>query len=54
MPRKQNGFGNPKSLGFKGAGRVDKGKGVGAPGSYPSKRYYGSSVHNVQLLKNII
>ena len=30
MPRKQNGFGNPKSLGFKGAGRVDKGKGVGA------------------------
>ena len=26
MPRKQNGFGNPKSLGFKGAGRVDKGK----------------------------
>ena len=44
MPRKQNGFGNPKSLGFKGAGRVDRGKGVGAPGSYPSNRGYGSSV----------
>ena len=44
MPRKQNGFGNPKSLGFKGAGRVDKGKGVGAPGSYPSNRRYGTSV----------
>ena len=51
MPRKQNGFGNPKSLGFKGAGRVDKGKGVGAPGSYPSKRYYGSSVQRTVIEK---
>ena len=51
MPRKQNGFGNPKSLGFKGAGRVDKGKGVGAPGTYPSKRRYGSSVHRTVIEK---
>ena len=51
MPRKQNGFGNPKSLGFKGAGRVDKGKGVGAPGSYPSKRHYGTSVTRTVIEK---
>ena len=51
MPRKQNGFGNPKSLGFKGAGRVDKGKGVGAPGTYPSKRRYGTSVHRTVIEK---
>lgn len=44
MPRKQNGFGNPKSLGFKGAGRVDRGKGVGAAGSYPANRRYGATV----------
>ena len=35
MPRKQNGFGSPQSFAFKGGGRVDKGKGAGAPGSYP-------------------
>ena len=51
MPRKQNGFGNPKSLGFKGAGRVDKGKGVGAPGTYPSSRRYGTSVHRTVIEK---
>ena len=51
MPRKQNGFGNPKSLGFKGAGRVDKGKGVGAPGTYPSNRRYGTSVHRTVIEK---
>ena len=51
MPRKQNGFGNPKSLGFKGAGRVDRGKGVGAPGSYPSNRGYGSSVTRTVIEK---
>jgi len=51
MPRKQNGFGNPKSLGFKGAGRVDKGKGVGAPGTYPSNRGYGSSVTRTVIEK---
>ena len=51
MPRKQNGFGNSRSLGFKGAGRVDKGKGVGAPGSYPSKRGYGSSVQRTIIEK---
>ena len=51
MPRKQNGFGNPRSLGFKGAGRVDRGKGVGAPGDYPSKRGYGSSVKRTVIEK---
>ena len=51
MPRKQNGFGNPKSLGFKGAGRVDRGKGVGAPGSYPSNRRYGTSVTRTVIEK---
>ena len=51
MPRKQNGFGNPKSLGFKGAGRVDKGKGPGAPGTYPRNRGYGSSVHRTVIEK---
>ena len=51
MPRKQKGFGNPKSLGFKGAGRVDKGKGVGAPGTYPRNRGYGSSVTRTVIEK---
>ncbi len=51
MPRKENGFGNPKSLGFKGAGRVDKGKGVGAPGTYPRSRRYGTSVHRTVIEK---
>jgi hypothetical protein len=45
MPRKQNGWGNSKSLGFKGGGRVDKGKGKGAAGFYPSDRRYGTSVN---------
>ena len=36
MPRKQNGFGNPKSFAFKGGGRVDVGKVKGAAGFYPS------------------
>ena len=52
MPRKQNGFGNPKSLGFKGAGRVDRGKGVGAPGSTPATVAM-AQASLVLLLKNI-
>jgi len=44
MPRKQNGFGNPKSFAFKGGGRVDVGKVKGAAGFYPSNRQYGSTV----------
>jgi hypothetical protein len=51
MPRKQNGFGKAKSLSFKGSGRVDKGKGVGSPGLYPSNRRYGSSVHRTVIEK---
>ena len=44
MPRKQNGWGNTKSLGFKSFGRTDVGKIKGAAGSYPSDRQYGSTV----------
>ena len=44
MPRKQNGWGNTKSLGFKSFGRTDVGKVKGAAGSYPSDRRYGSTV----------
>ena len=44
MPRKQNGFGNPKSFAFKGNGKVDVGKVKGAAGNYPSNRRYGSTV----------
>ena len=45
MPRKQNGFGKAKSLAFKPSKNINKGKGVGAAGLYPSDRRYGSSVH---------
>ena len=51
MPRKQNGFGTSKSLSFKGSGRVDKGKGLGAPGTYPRRRGYGSSVTRTVIEK---
>ena len=51
MPRKQNGFGNAQSLAFKGAGRVDRGKGVGAVGLYPSNRSYGASVNRSVIEK---
>jgi len=51
MPRKQNGFGNSKSLGFKGSGRIDKGKGAGSPGLYPGNRRYGSSIHRTIIEK---
>ena len=44
MARKQNGFGNPKSLGFKAPKSISKGKRPGAAGLYPSDRRYGSSV----------
>lgn len=45
MPRKQNGFGNTKSLAFKPSKNVNRGKSIGAAGSYPSDRRYGSSVN---------
>ena len=51
MPRKQNGWGNSKSFAFKGNGRVDRGKGKGAPGTYPGNRRYGSSVHRTVIEK---
>ena len=51
MPRKQNGWGSTKSLAFKGNGRVDVGKVKGSPGSYPSNRRYGSSVHRTVIEK---
>ena len=49
MPRKQNGFGNAKSLAFKPSKNINKGKGVGAAGSYPSNRRYGSSVNRTVI-----
>ena len=48
MPRKNNGFGNTRSFSANGVNKVnhrtDKGKGRGAPGSYPSDRRFGSTV----------
>ena len=49
MPRKQNGFGNAKSLAFKPSKNINKGKGIGAAGSYPSDRRYGSSVNRTVI-----
>ena len=51
MPRKQNGFGNSKSLAFKPSKSVSKGKAKGAAGLYPSNRQYGSSVHRSVIEK---
>ena len=54
MPRKKNGYGKTDSFAlkpFKDLGRVDKGKGKGAAGLYPSNRRYGSSVHRSVIEK---
>ena len=51
MPRKQNGFGNARSLAFKPSKNINKGKGVGAAGLYPSDRRYGSSVNRTIIEK---
>jgi len=54
MPRKENGFGKTNSFEFKpfkDLGRVDKGKGKGAAGLYPSNRQYGSSVNRSVIEK---
>ena len=52
MPRKQNGFGNPKSLAFNGVNkRTDVGKRKGAAGTYPSDRTFGSSVQRTVIEK---
>ena len=52
MPRKQNGFGNPRSLAFKGVNtRTDIGKSKGAAGYYPSDRRFGSSVQRSVIEK---
>ena len=52
MPRKQNGFGSTGSFGMKGvSSKVDKGKPIGAAGSYPSDRRYGSTVHRTVIEK---
>ena len=54
MPRKENGFGKSQSFDFKqfkDFGRVDKGKGKGAAGLYPSSRRYGSSVQRSVIEK---
>ena len=44
MPKKQNGFGNSNSFAFKPSKSVNKGKGAGAAGYYPSNRSFGTSV----------
>ena len=49
MPRKQNGFGNSKSLAFKASKSINKGKGIGAAGSYPSNRSFGSTVNRTVI-----
>ncbi len=49
MPRKQNGFGNAKSLAFKPSKNINRGKGIGAAGSYPSDRRYGASVNRTVI-----
>lgn len=51
MPRKQNGFGNAKSLSFKPSKSINKGKRIGAAGLYPSDRQYGSSVNRTIIEK---
>ena len=52
MPRKQNGFGNPRSLAFKAVNtRTDVSKGKGAAGYYPSDRRFGSSVQRTVIEK---
>ena len=51
MPKKQNGFGNAKSLAFKPSKNINKGKPKGAAGYYPSSRRYGSSVHRSVIEK---
>lgn len=46
MPRKQNGWGNPKSIAFnKVDNQISKGKKRRSSGYYPSDRSFGSSVH---------
>ena len=50
MPKKQNGFGNPKSFACKNVNaKVYKGKGPGAVGSYPSNRQYGTTVQRTVI-----
>lgn len=45
MPRKQNGFGNASSFGFKKVNnKVDRSKSPGAAGLYPSDRTFGSTI----------
>ena len=50
MPRKQNGFGSSKSLAFSKQRGIDKTK-TFAPGQYPSKRQYGTSVFRTIIEK---
>jgi len=51
MPRKQNGFGNAKSLAFNKTKNVKTGKGVGSFGIYPSQRGYGTLVSRTVIEK---
>jgi hypothetical protein len=52
MPKKQNGFGKSTSFSVKGFNtKVNKGKSLGSPGTYPGNRSYGSSVHRTVIEK---
>ena len=51
MPRKKNGFGSSKSYAFKPVNKKLDSKKPGAPGTYPSVRSYGSSVHRTVIEK---
>ena len=48
MPRKQNGFGSPKSFAFKGVNKYPDLK-PKANGYYPSDRQYGSTLHRTVI-----
>tara|TARA_B100000524_G_scaffold345306_1_gene243729 strand:+ start:579 stop:2339 length:1761 start_codon:yes stop_codon:yes gene_type:complete len=52
MPKKKNGLGNFGSFNIKGFNeKTTKGKSVGAAGTYPGNRQFGSSVHRTVIEK---
>lgn len=52
MPKKKNGLGNFGSFNIKGYNeKTTKGKSVGAAGTYPGNRQFGSSVHRTVIEK---
>lgn len=52
MPKKQNGFGKPNSFNVKGFdAKISKSRVLGAAGTYPGNRSYGSTVHRTVIEK---